>query len=281
MRNVKSCAVYVATCDRYMDLWPGFFFCWNKYWPDCPFEVYLGANQSVWPKPGVVSLRSGLSTTWSERIAGHLLALPHEHIVFFLEDFYLRRPVDTKAILDLLSYLKQVDGVMLRLIPRPPPQNVEDTNPLVGECLDGSPYRVCAQVAIWRREVLLGLLRKDEDIWQFEHRSQARAGAVKGRFYSVTRDVMPYRGLVFHHVVEKGRWIPCEYWRCRWKGIPCDKSARRLLAPFDFILLLMSEAFNRLLAELFGGRAYLVRENVRTYIPRALLKYWHRLRKYQ
>lgn len=37
-------AVVVASCDAYADLWEPFFRLFRRYWPDCPYPVYLGSN---------------------------------------------------------------------------------------------------------------------------------------------------------------------------------------------------------------------------------------------
>lgn len=275
-----ECAVYVATCDVYSDLWPGFFHCFHNYWPDCPFDVYLGANELVWPEKGVMTLKSAPATTWSERLMVQLGALSYEYVLVVLEDFYLRSVVNTGYVLELLAYLREMDGAALRLIPRPPPQTVENVKLRVGECLEGLPYRVCTQAALWHRETLLMLLRREENIWQFEHNVQERAKGLRRRFYAVGRPALPYQGKLFHHVVEKGRWIPSEYVRCLLRGIPCGRTRRTLLSPLDFLLLATSEAFGRLLTHCFGGDAHLARRRIRNAVPDRLWRGYQSLRKY-
>jgi len=43
-RKNKEMAILFSSMDKNFDIWPitGHFF--SKYWPDCPFEMYLGAN---------------------------------------------------------------------------------------------------------------------------------------------------------------------------------------------------------------------------------------------
>jgi len=38
-------AVLVVSCDKYADLWPPFFQLFLRFWPECPFSVYLISNQ--------------------------------------------------------------------------------------------------------------------------------------------------------------------------------------------------------------------------------------------
>ena len=275
-----SCAVYIATCDRYSDLWPGFFHCWNRYWPDCPFEVYLGANEKSWPGADVTTLSSPPDSAWSEQVARQLETLSYEYVLCILDDFYLRARVCTSRIMDLLQYLKAADGAMLRLLPRPPPQIRSRSSPSVGECLPNTPYRICTQAAIWRRRDLISLLQDKESIWEFEANGQARADATGKRFFSVYNAAFPYQGMIFHHVVEKGEWIPSEYWWCRRRGIPCERSKRKLLSFKDFSILLLAEFLNWFLTIIAGGHAHSLRVRIKAVIPQIALRTYQRMRKY-
>ena len=34
-------AILIVSCDKYSDLWDPFFKLFFKFWPDCPFNIYL------------------------------------------------------------------------------------------------------------------------------------------------------------------------------------------------------------------------------------------------
>ena len=34
-------AILILSCDKFSDLWKPFFDLFWKYWPDCPYNVYL------------------------------------------------------------------------------------------------------------------------------------------------------------------------------------------------------------------------------------------------
>jgi hypothetical protein len=274
------CSVYIATCGAYSDLWPGFFHCWQKYWPDCPFPIYLGADKPVLSRDQLVQLPELRHAPWSEQVRSHLEQIPTDYVLLVLDDFYLRRSVETVRILTLLNALISLKGAMLRLLPRPPPDILVEHKLMIGECLDGGPYRVCTQASLWQREALIALLRPSESIWEFEQNVQVRAAATHDRYYCVTDRPFPYQGLIFHHVVEKGNWIPCEYFRCRLNNVPCRDSTRPLMALRGFSLLLLAETINRILTIAFGPRAAKIRGTLKRLLPRSILKKYRKGRKY-
>ena len=111
----SDCVLFVASCDRYQDLWPGFFHCLNTHWPDNPFPVVLGANGASWSNPKVLSLRSAASLSWSSQLRQQLGMLDTEYVLLILDDFFLRRPVDTAWVGAALEKGRQQRAAMVRL----------------------------------------------------------------------------------------------------------------------------------------------------------------------
>ncbi len=37
-------AILVCSCDKYADVWEPFFKLFFKFWPDCPYPIYLLSN---------------------------------------------------------------------------------------------------------------------------------------------------------------------------------------------------------------------------------------------
>jgi hypothetical protein len=280
MPRDSECVLYVASCDAYSDLWPGFFHCLQRYWPENPFPVFLGAESKTADLAGIVTLHSPATSAWSDRVLLHLHHISARYIVFMLEDFFLRRRVDTAWVLDALEFAKRNDAAMVRLIPRPPPQRHSATYPYIGASPGIHPYRVCTQAAIWRREDLIALLRPGESIWQFEINAPTHSIGDNRRYFAASRAILPYRGLIFHHVVEKGRFIPSEYWTFRLKGVPLTSPSRRLLSMRDFVLLLIAEISNRVFTRIAGADAHRLRTEFMKKLPVALVAYYRRLRGY-
>jgi hypothetical protein len=281
MPNQGSCAVYIASCDAYADLWSGFFHCFRKHWPDCPYQVYIGSEEILGNEPNTTSLRSGKTRSWSDSVRLHLEQIREDYVLLMLDDFFLRSRVSSPLIERLFLELKVADGAMLRLLARPPPAAAQSRGQLTSECAPGEPYRSCVQAAIWRRKDLLSMLRPNESIWDWELRSTLRSEEIERPFFAVHKTALPYRGLLFHHVVEKQCWIPCEYVRLRLLGIPCKHSTRPWLSARVFLGLLVAESVNRVLMAIWGGQSHLVRNRIKNTFPKCIVGFYNRWRRIQ
>jgi hypothetical protein len=220
-----SCALLVSSCDAYSDLWLPFFNLFWKYWPDCPFPVYLTSNHQKFTHQKVMPLCvDGDHSNWSQRLYVALSRLDTEYVLLVLEDFFFQRRVVTKDIIVCLEVLKELDGNMLRLVNRPKPDMPLNDFPYIGNIQPGAPYRVSTQAALWRRKTLMGLLINGESIWQFELQGSRRSDNID-KFYSVWKTIMPYG----YHVVERGKWFRHEAARFRKMNIGCDFSSRPIM----------------------------------------------------
>jgi hypothetical protein len=61
-------SVLVVSCDAYQDLWKPFFSCFFKFWPDCPFPVYLGANFKKYEDDRVQTILIGQDLDYSTNL---------------------------------------------------------------------------------------------------------------------------------------------------------------------------------------------------------------------
>lgn len=227
----EKVAILVPSCDAYSDLWQPFFTLLLREWPDCPFETYLGSNQQTASFPNVRMLHSASTTNsriWSDCVADYLAQIEEKFVLLWLEDFFLKRPVDTPFVKTMVDQFFARDAHMLRLVARPGPSRMLDTQ--IGVCEVGAPYRVSTQTAIWRKETLSALLKSGESIWEFETNGSRRSSVFSG-FYAVRKDVIPYG----HHVVERGKWFPWEARRFGRMNIGCDFSRRRIMSPLQSV----------------------------------------------
>lgn len=246
LSNVKVaglCSVLVPSCDAYADLWIPFFTLFWRYWPDCPFPVYLGSNTQEFDHPKVTTLYAGHGNNWTNRVREQILALTTPYVLLMLEDFFLRRPTQTAQILACFASLRSLEGEMLRLVRRPPPDRPVANHPLIGWIRPGAPYRVSTQATLWRRQTLLDLMRESETIWQFELDGSRRSDRLEQGFYCVWQSVLPYD----HHVVERGKWFRHEAWRFRRMGIGCDFSRRPIMTKREMVRWALPKARSRML----------------------------------
>lgn len=229
-KDYSDCALLVMSCDAYEDLWRPFFTLLTRYWPDCPFPVYIGAEQKTWPDTRVTTLQSEVGgRNWSGRLLDYLQQLRQSHVIIMLDDFFLRKSVQTLDVYHCLMFARATEALQVRLIPLPGPTVRVTGEKMIGECVSGVPYRLNTQAAIWGRTKLIELLRAGESIWEFEHNGNQRVLEYTQGFYAVRRAVLPYQGFFAHHVVEKGKWFFHEKWIFGFRGVGCDFSKRGTL----------------------------------------------------
>lgn len=220
-----NCSVLVASCEKYSDLWTPFFKLFLKYWSDCPFFVYLISNEKQFLYQKVQNIQVGPDKSWSDSMQVALRSLKSEYIIMFLDDFFLRKPVKTELILTLLKILMEIDGKMLRLVPRPGPDiRIKDFHE-IGLIERGAPWRISTQIAIWRRDFLMEILRGGESIWEFEVRGSERSNKYADGLFCVWKPAIDYG----HHVVERGKWFRDEARRFGYMGIGCDFTRREIM----------------------------------------------------
>lgn len=232
----SQCTILVPSCDAYADLWTPFVTLFFRHWPDCPFPVALGSNDLPFRHARVRTIHAGHGTNWANRVRQQIEALDTPYVLVMLEDFLLRAAVDTPLVLRCLESLVALDGDMLRLVPRPGPDEPVPGHPHVGRIAPGAPYRVSTQGGFWRRETLLALMRRDESIWQFELLGSRRSDDRPG-FYAVWQPVFTY-----WHVVERGKWFPWEARRFGRMNIGCDFDRRPIMARREAAVWLLQKS---------------------------------------
>lgn len=273
-----GCAVLVPSCDAYADVWPLFLYALKTYWDDRPYRLFFGTNECTHVDESVVTLRSSAGLVWSDRVRDYLLQIEDEYVILMLEDFILRRPVKTSAITSAVQFCLEHRLDCLRLVPRPPPAVTKGNGNTFGEVYSGEPYRISTQAAVWRREFLLELLRSGESIWQFEISGTQRAETRPCKIWASRQKLLPYEGVLAHHVIEKGKWIPHERWILAARGYPVGVATRPVMTLFHLLCYQFGETIVRLSRLVGERRAERLRAGLRLLLPRALLAWYLRRR---
>lgn len=164
-----SMAILVPSFDKYSFLWPMFFKMFKKNWPDCPYKIYLGSNFKTCGLDWVTDVKIGKDTTWGLKVSKMLHQIQEDYVLFILEDFFIVKPVDNVVIANALEFIisNNLDCLGLHACPSPLPI-VESRDKPFGELYPGQPFRINAQVSIWKKEALLRLLRPKFSPWHFE-----------------------------------------------------------------------------------------------------------------
>jgi hypothetical protein len=223
-------ALMVMSFDGAEDLWDPFFKLFFKFWPDCPFPIYLQTNHKTYDDPRVTSMKLGDDRSFSDLLKRAMEALEQEYVIIFLDDFLLTEPPDEQAIVAMLQLMRERSAGYFRLRGSPPPDNRlgEVGGFGYGSIDKGSLFRAGLQLAMWRRDVVLALIDGDESPREYEMRSGERSCKLPHEFLSVTRDREPPPSPVpyFCTGVIRGYWVPGAVKLCRQHGIEVDLKKR-------------------------------------------------------
>ncbi len=206
----KDCAIFISSCDSYSDAWEPFFTLFFKYWPDCPFPIYLISTTKKYndSRVNMINFPNLKDTNWAERIKNSLQIYPYKYIIYFQEDYFLTKSVNTEKILSLLDLMREENAAYLRLYPSPGPDKKFKKYNGVGEINDNSEYRTSLQVAIWDSAVLNKMLWGGELLWDFE---LIHTEKISQPFLSVKREMsFPYFSespvKYIATGIQKGKW---------------------------------------------------------------------------
>lgn len=223
-------AVVVASCFRYRQVWRPFFALFRKHWPDCPYRVFFVSDMGGSPQPapafeGVENIVFPADNGWCSTMITALEGLTWvDRVVLFQEDFLLTAPVDTHAVRQLVQYSHANDVGCLRMCPCPGPDKPW-IHHFLGEIGKDADYRVSLQLAIWKRTVLLGLMKHGEAPWAVEANGKARSSGVAEPFLSLWRESENVPGgpvRYFITAVTRGVWERGALDLLRREGIPMD-----------------------------------------------------------
>lgn len=217
----QSFAVLILSCDKYSDVWPAFFKCLRKNFPEGDWPVYLGSNTKECHEPGVITVLSGNDPDWSTSYKRILEQISQKKIFVILEDLFLSSKIEENVLTKLVDFMFEKDANHIRYWASPLP-DLPTGNPLIGESAKGAPYRstVCG---FWDRDYLLKLLLEGENPWNFEILGSYRTSYSNG-FYAMTSPLCEYKNMI-----EKGKWIPASVAWANYNDIPLCLEARPML----------------------------------------------------
>jgi len=231
----NNIALLVVSCDAYKDLWRPFFHCLFKYWPDCPYNVYLGTNNLDIEDKRVKVLKIGKYVSWTDNVKKMIDAIPEAFILLFLEDYLLAGQVNTFEIERLFSLVLKDEIKCLKLFD--PSQQKKLSNRENGLAMISAKDAYCVNtaIAIWCKKTLVSLLKPGYSPWQFEFQNSYDcqcANKLPGKF-SVTY-ASPF---IIIHGIFGGKWSRKAEKHCIINGISIDKTKRGVMTIREILQL--------------------------------------------
>jgi hypothetical protein len=228
-----SCVVLVSSCDAFDDVWYPFFTLFFRYWPDCPFKVYLLNNYKKFDFPGIEVINVGEDKAWASNIIKALGRVKEKYILYLQEDYLFQSFVNNDNINAVIKFAEDKKAGYIRLVPYPPPDIIDlkimgfsgDLYPgqKIGLIKLGSKYRTSLQAAVWDRETLLELLVSGENGWDMELNGSIRSAEIEQPFFSAIKPVIDYFPKT---AIKKGRWYYDAIKLCEREGISIVGSGR-------------------------------------------------------
>lgn len=207
--KTNNMAILVIGYDGYNDLWKDFFTLFHKYWPECPYKIYLANNELEYCVDDVITIHAGADAEWSRKVQKALDQIEEDYICLLLEDFYLGKNVNTKVVENALKLMKRDDLRYYKL---------NTFTPFKTDLYNGykylhvipadMEYGISLLPGIWRKDFLREKVGNENyNAWKFECDRIAEGRNTSSR---------PLKGCVFDernilrivHGVVQGKYLP-------------------------------------------------------------------------
>lgn len=160
-------AIVVSSCDAFQECWEPFIYSINKYWADCPWDVYMISNYKSIESDKVNFILVGEDKGWASNLKKAISQIDADYIMYLQEDYFLEVKVNTIEINTHFVYCKENNIDYLRLF-----GPFFDDLAIEGTTYAYSPkskrYRLCLRNAIWDKKSLDSILIEGNTGWQFE-----------------------------------------------------------------------------------------------------------------
>lgn len=220
----KSVAIIVSSCDAFFDAWRPFNSFMRRFWPDCPFEIFLITNELQVRSSRVLALPVGPDRGWSDNLLKALDRVQKPYVFYMQEDYFLTGPVRDEQLANDFAQLidSGASSLCFRARSNPDP-GFEPLNDRFGIVPINSDGRTRCQVTLWKRNVLRSILRPNETAWNFEARGSERTREMRILSYQ-RRDNTPIPYLM--SAISRGFWMPDALALCRSHGVKIEPLPR-------------------------------------------------------
>lgn len=207
---LEDVSVIVSSCDSFAACWSPLMHGFERYWPDGPSPIRLIVNRLLFEHPRTSVFATGADHGWACNLRMALAATEQPFILYMQEDYWIDRAVDTALIDSYVNHFRDGRLDYLRLVPVPPGTEACEFDDRIRLLAPQARYRTSLQAALWRKTVLIELLRDDESPWNFELVGNERSRAYGHRFGSVRGKSLETTGAgnlsYVCTAINKGRW---------------------------------------------------------------------------
>lgn len=225
----SSVVVLVSSCDAFFDAWQPFYAFFQKFWSDCPLEIFLLTNELKVRSPRIRAIPVGPDRGWSSNLLSALEQIDRPYVLYLQEDYFLTAPVVSAQMALDFTETKSLGADSLCFRARSEPdagfQSLNDRFGVVPLASDG---RTRCQVTLWKRGALQSILRAGETAWNFEARGSARTQAMQILSYRARANTpIPY----LMSAISRGFWMPEAIALCRAQNVTIEPLLRPVYSP--------------------------------------------------
>lgn len=181
------------------------------------------SNKKTFNQQGVTNILTGDDPSWSDSLIKGVSQIKQEYVFMFLEDLFLVEPVDTGKVLEVFDWAVTNNVNYLRTYLMTNNKPDKPCNQFVGSLSKKTIYRASTVMVLWKKQVLLDLLKPGESAWEFEIKGTVRSDKYDG-FYATWQN----RFTIFNTVI-KGKWRRDAVRKIQSLGIETDLKARELM----------------------------------------------------
>lgn len=173
--DLKKITIIFNTCEKYRDTWQPFFKLFKKYGDGLTkCNIIFNSEKTIFEDKDLkitstASVKNMEGRPWGERLKLALSLAKTDYVFFLMEDYYLRKYVDCSEFFKCLNYLeKNKDIGMFNFESLMNLENEDENFPNYCLIPVNHQYRLNAQSALWRKEVLDKSILSEESPWDWE-----------------------------------------------------------------------------------------------------------------
>lgn len=217
---MKDFTIIVNSCDKYEDAWEPFFRLLKLQWPECAdYEIILNTETKVYNCDflNVKTVCGGKEGTWSERLKNVLKSIDSELVVFLLEDFFLKSPVNQESFSEAVDFMLNENAGYIALKCCPGRKLKDGTLPKENFVnRDDLPVnlRLPLIASMWNRKYFIKLLRNHESPWDFECYAGIRSKRYKEKAMHINNNEGFLKPVFDYDIdmqygigISKGKWL--------------------------------------------------------------------------
>lgn len=163
-------SIVISSCDKFKDCWEPMIFSIKKYWSDCPFPIFFISNYDEIEDDKIKFIKVGKDLGFCSNLKNALKKIESDFIIYFQEDYFLTKSVNTCNILKHINHCYENDIDFLKI-------HANDffyrDNLRIGNtdyCSNPANlrYSINTAIAIWDKKLLESLCIDGYTGWQWE-----------------------------------------------------------------------------------------------------------------